>query len=422
MENSGSSSPVGGTEPARNEPAPAPPRPPRWLIVLVFLGLFLLLAVLLEWGSRIYLKKTRGYDGDHLYQFVYDPYKAILPAPDFIDTRGVRHNSVGFRRSEEVSKEPAPGTYRIFLMGGSTAYGLGTLWTHIYKETEVLTNDQTIDHYLEQQLSAALPGRHIEVINAAITSAWTHQHLIYLNQTIMDYHPDMVLFLDGFNDFFYFNESHDQFADYDYNSPARRIMGDPTFSSLAYANGWWLFRKSAFAHLMGRAASKVKMALSGRPKQVPMDVEKTVATQRRVFARSALQMHRRIGLILRDAGITPVFMMQPMLSLNRTKPMNENERALFDFNIRSWRPNYEQYIHRAVATSRELETAMSREIGAEFIDLTGIYDSTPGQMFTDYCHLTPAGNELLAQQVSARILPLIRGAAGSPADSAGTRR
>lgn len=401
-----------------SEPESVAPRPPRWLIGLFFLVLFLVLGILLEWGSRIYLKKTRGYDGEHLYQFVYDPYKAILPAPDFIDTRGVRHDSVGFRRSEEVSKEPAAGTFRIFLMGGSTAYGLGTLWTHIYKDAEVLTNEQTIDHYLERQLSEALPGRHIEVINAAITSAWTHQHLIYLNQTILDYHPDMVLFLDGFNDFFFFNENHDQFADYDYNSPARRILGDPTFSSLAYANGWWIFRKSAFAHLMGRAASKVKQALSGRPKQTPMDVEKTVAVQRRVFARSALQMHRRIGLILRDAGITPVFMMQPMLSLNRTKPMNENERALFDFNIGAWRPNYEQYIHRAVATSRELETTMTREIGAEFIDLTGIYDSIPGQMFTDYCHLTPAGNEILAQRVAERILPLIRGAESRGADSA----
>jgi lysophospholipase L1-like esterase len=53
------------------------------------------------------------------------------------------------------------------------------------------------------------------------------------------------------------------------------------------------------------------------------------------------------------------------------------------------------------------ETAMANELGTNFIDLTGIYAGVPDQIFTDYAHLTPLGNELLAKHVVERILPLI---------------
>ena len=79
-----------------------------------------------------------------------------------------------------------PGTYRIFLMGASTAYGLGGLWPHIEDRYPVLKNPETIDAYLEQEAAGAIrPDLQIEVINAAITSTWTHHNLIYLNQTIL---------------------------------------------------------------------------------------------------------------------------------------------------------------------------------------------------------------------------------------------
>ena len=74
------------------------------------------------------------------------------------------------------------------------------------------------------------------MINAAITSTWTHHHLIYLNQRILRYDPDMILFMDGFNDFFKSEPDHDQFATYSYGMPSRVIMGEPTLYSLAYAN------------------------------------------------------------------------------------------------------------------------------------------------------------------------------------------
>jgi len=84
------------------------------------------------------------------------------------------------------------------------------------------------------------------------------------------------------------------------------------------------------------------------------------------------------------------------------------ERQLFDFNVSSYLPNYEAFITRAVQTVRTREAAMAAHVGGTFIDLTQVYDTVGGQIFTDYAHLTPLGNQVAARHVADRILPLIR--------------
>ena len=402
-------------EPLR-PPTSTPRRPPivlsRRKRILFSAILTVVVLVGLELLASLYLRVSRGYDGSHLYEFEFDPYKNILPARNYVDTRGVAHNSVGFRRSGEVSKTKPADTYRIFLMGGSTAYGTGGLWPHLQRDFAVLKNSETIDAYLERILGEALPGKKIEVINAAITSTWTHHHLIYLNQTILGYDPDMVLFLDGYNDFFHVSPDHDQFGSYLYTTQASGILGEPTLGALARANAWWFYRRSALAFVTFRSLRTLKLLVTApfveRNRQ-PMNVDRAMANLEQVFPRSALAMQRRMALILRDAGVVPVFMLQPMLILERGhKPMSEMEQRLFAFNVESYLPNYEQFIHRAVAMVDERETAMASELGAQFIDLTGIYAGIDEQIYTDYVHLTPRGNELLARHVAERLLPVIR--------------
>jgi hypothetical protein len=389
--------------------ATAPIELPRWKKVLFWSFLVLLVFGILELISVWYLKRFEGYDGTHLVQYEFDPYKNVLPTRNYVDTRGIHHNSRGFRRLSEVSVQKPAGTYRIFLLGGSTAYGTGGLWPHIQRDFAVLNDSATISAQLERFLADSFPGKTVEVIDAAIPSMWTHHHLIYLNQTILSYDPDMVLFLDGFNDFFFFDPRHDQFADYSYQEHSFVVMGKPTFYSLLYMDGWWLFRKSAFANVALRAGRGLKKMLGRRPSRTPMDVAQAMAGLQQVFPRSALKMQRRSGTILRDEGIRAVFMLQPMLVLERgRKPMSEIEQKLFDFNVSSYLPNYETFMHQAVPYVRAQEEAMARAVGAQFIDLTGIYAGVPEQTYTDYCHLTPFGNTLLAHYVGNRLIPSIR--------------
>src|SRR5581483_11462954 len=113
-------------------------------------------------------------------------------------------------------------------MGGSTAYGLGSLSKYGQEKYAIIKNNETIDYYLEQYLKDKVAQKRVEVINAAITSHQSHHHLIYLNQSILKYHPDMVIFIDGFNDYYPYEPGFDQFRDYAYQERVHQYMAEPT--------------------------------------------------------------------------------------------------------------------------------------------------------------------------------------------------
>ena len=383
--------------------------------------LILIMLVVLEVAAGFYLRLVQGYDGRQLMQYSFDPYKNILPTPNFRDIRGVTHNAAGFRRTTEVERVKPEGTLRVFLMGASTAFGTGGLWTHIDPNYPVLDDSETIDAYLETILQAAFPDRRVEVINAAIPSIWVHHHLIYLNQSILRYEPDLVLFLDGFNDHFFFGPHHDQFSRYAYGEHSAVIMGPPTLGALASMNGWWLFRKSALAHALMRTARTVRTMVSPRPVQRPIEVQSALAQVGHNFDANALAMMERSALILQHEGIPSLFMLQPQLIMERDRPgMPEIEQRLFDFNVESNFPNYEAFMRQAVPlVARRSQEALTA-LGADYMDLTRLYWERPisGQVFTDYAHLTPEANLRLAEEVAARIIPVLAGSSSDPADAA----
>ena len=72
--------------------------------VVFSLILFVICFAVLEGASNVYLRVTRGYDGEHLIQYEFDAYKNLLPTRNFVDTRGIRHNSQGFRHPVDGSR------------------------------------------------------------------------------------------------------------------------------------------------------------------------------------------------------------------------------------------------------------------------------------------------------------------------------
>jgi len=371
---------------------------------------------LLEAGSYAYLRMFRGYDGVHLMNYEFDPYKNIRLTPNFRDTRGIQHNAEGFRRSEDTPREKPPGTYRIFLMGGSTGYGLQSLSRYGERKYPVIRNDETIDHYLEQFLDGKIPGMRIEVINAAITSFCSHHHLIYLNQTILKFHPDLIIFLDGFNDYYNYDAGFDQWRDYAYQERASRFMAEPTLSAWLYYSGWWLFRKSHFVHLAGRALNNTSQLIraASRGARPRLDVE-TALTNLRVNAENNfVKMVERNGLILAHEGVVPVFALQPEIAFRQSKKFSPLEQQIYDEMNTYWAENYIDFKNRARRVVIEYLERATKATGATFMDLTDVFDGVEEDVYTDYCHLTPIGNRTLAENLGAQLLPLIERDLGRP--------
>jgi hypothetical protein len=377
----------------------------------------LIIAVLvfstLEVSASVFLRFTRGYAGGSLLHYEYDAYKILHPARGYIDNRGLSHNLQGFRHPVEVDRTKPDGVYRIFLMGGSTAYGSGTQWSFLQSRYRVIRDDETITHYLRQSLGTALPEVEIELINAAIPTVWTHHHTIYLNQTILGFDPDMILFLDGNNDHFHYEDQHDQFAGYLYSNKARLIMGEPTFRSLASGIGWWLYRKSAFFHIAMEETRSlvglVRNVVQRSPSPEAIDEEAALAGLRLNLDANVLRVIERNGRMVRAEGVRPVFLLQPLLIMEgrRQSIMSDVESRMFDFMVASSLPGWEGWARRAVPLVADRVSGVADQVGGTFLDLTGIYEGQSDQMFTDYCHLTPAGNRILADNISNHIVPLI---------------
>ncbi|HMZ56949.1 MAG TPA: hypothetical protein PLT48_19030, partial [Nitrospira sp.] len=73
---------------------------------------------------------------------------------------------------------------RVVLVGGSTAFGTG-----------LESDRETVASQLAQRLN-------VEVINAAVIGHGSGQELTYLLTELVDLHPDVVIALDGWNDYY----------------------------------------------------------------------------------------------------------------------------------------------------------------------------------------------------------------------------
>lgn len=381
----------------------------RLVRVTAYLLMVVVVFATLEILSYFYLRVFEGYDGTHLMTYEFDDYKIMRPTPTYRNTRGIYHNAQGFRRKEDTKREKEEGTFRIFIMGGSTAYGLESLSKYGKKKYSVIRNDETIDHYLEQYLAGKTPYKHVEVINAAITSQQSNHHLIYLNQTILKFNPDMVIFIDGFNDYYPYKKGYDQWRDYAYRERAHEYMGEPTIKAWLLYSGWWLFRKSHFVHLVGEAARPVWLWLTtiGSDSRRHINVDEALRNLRVNAKNNFVKMVERNGLILRHENVIPVFTLQPELAFKQSKRFSELEKTIFREMNTHWQENYVEFKNRArpiVVGDMKQATAAT---GSYFFDLTDIYGGMTEDVYTDYCHLTPAGNKRLAEVLGEKIVPII---------------
>ncbi|MCF6290511.1 MAG: hypothetical protein L3J03_05915 [Desulfobacterales bacterium] len=108
-------------------------------------------------------------------------HRTETPATRFIT------NNEGFRHQGDIPYRKKDNEIRIFVLGGSVVL-------------HGLTNESTIPALLEKKLQARFKDRKIICINTGIQSADSDQELAVLVHQILNYQPDIVIALDGFND------------------------------------------------------------------------------------------------------------------------------------------------------------------------------------------------------------------------------
>jgi lysophospholipase L1-like esterase len=321
----------------------------------------------------------------------------------------VRLNEAGFRRDSNILPQKPPNTIRIFLLGGSVAYGAETLYPEIDDRWRI-NNHQTIDYDLERRLNAAYPGNHWEVINAAVKGYLLNQDLALYLSAVQRYHPDYLILLDGVNDLFSLLRRPDTYDGY-----SRAGLGDefdgltsPVSMSLQFVSSTWLLDRSSLYRQIRESVSRRHQLHARRERVREAEVHPhrglagmTEDEQKQYRLAAAeiggyLRPVRQIHGLAAIEGTRTLFALQPQIAISR-KGFTKIESKLLEYWMKLDRS---LYVYGFQTLYPRLSSELSdgaRAEGYQFVDLTGVFDHTNAQAFTDYCHLTPAGNQAVAK-------------------------
>jgi uncharacterized protein YjbI with pentapeptide repeats len=136
------------------------------------------------WAARILTNSDFNFDPGYVKEEIYPCKEASLGLDCFEET----YNSHGFR-GIEFQKQKHDVDFRIFTVGGSTTYGVGT------------TADETWPAYLQQIINEEITGKKIEVINAGLGGATTETEYNLIKNKIAALEPDLIIMYDGWNDY-----------------------------------------------------------------------------------------------------------------------------------------------------------------------------------------------------------------------------
>ena len=153
-----------------------------WQKLLIY---FLLLTIITTPVEFVLRNKYKNYESEN-YLYTIDNFDP------FLQSKVAKHenltiNSLGFR-GEEIPVKKTFGTYRIFVLGGSTV---------LNREVEFENN---LVRLLEKKLRVRYPNRKIEVINAGKDYYTSEHSLIQYMFKISDLNPDLIIMWHGAND------------------------------------------------------------------------------------------------------------------------------------------------------------------------------------------------------------------------------
>lgn len=403
--------------------------------------MIVLAAVGIEIASGVVLAaKEQNADAFANSRHLYDPFRTHRLNPEYVrdfDTGGRRlHSTDGFRATAPVPVEKPADTYRIIMLGGSTLYGIGA--EAPYPRAPTLPDERTIPRRIEARLNAALSALpaagdagnadsaaspRVEVINAGVVAYTTVQHLVYVNAKLHAYDADLMVFLDGHNDFYYYRP-YDQWGGLAVGTTRLTPHVDARtgwFAALVTVRA--LAARSRFFLLVERwmegswrvPDTEVNGERPPVPPGNPADGgpgtdtadpadpatvgEPDAASVRLALEETVIANYRQIRTRVERDGTGLLVFLQPEIGFEDAASLSPADRALQELTA-ELDPNR----HRAF--NRALFPALFAAEDLAFVDVAELASpaTRDASLYVDYCHLTPAGADALAERMVPAIL------------------
>ena len=335
----------------------------------------------------------------------------------------------GFISATPVSSEKPDGTVRIFLMGGSAAFGAdqNSNYRDIYEYPfGIYTFADSISGQLQAYLETQRPRTRFEVITAAAFTRAYHQSVLYYLEAVSRFSPDWVVAMDGFNDI------NHLVSGAPYGDRARELQYYMDLKNNADCLRSNL--PNLYCMLQG-IYSRLLMKLSQGQRRVPplytsdFDLDRYTREQYlerkpRLEASSArfVQTLKHEMGIMRADEVNFLFVLQPMLHRQDLNKALSPREIRFERDVApplytagsSGDSSEPQDFVDAILLLKYffddyLSPTLAREVAAggyHYLDMNQAIENTPAsvEFYTDYCHMTATGNRLIAEAIGDKIL------------------
>ena len=297
--------------------------------------------------------------------FGYIPNLYLIPNQH---SETINVNDFGFR-GEEISKEKENNTFRIFVVGGSTTFGLYTT-----------SDNSTITGYLQTFFDSKDLLFNVEIINAGIPSAFSYTEIKYIKEKLIDFQPDMFIIYDGYNDL---GRDYNQ-----YNS----IVGerDNILDTILKVQDYVPIIN--LQYITSSILNDIKISID------PDRIYKFNSEKTKEKSEIWKERWEEICKINNELGIDTIITLQPIMGTGE-RELSELEKEFFKRNNGEKKIfAYEEYAERLEEMGGSCKT----------FDIRDVLDSSEkDSIYVDRVHLTDYGNSIVAEKLFEISLPLV---------------
>ncbi|RJR44087.1 MAG: SGNH/GDSL hydrolase family protein [Deltaproteobacteria bacterium] len=382
--------------------------------LLVLAGIIVVLLVLAEIGVRVvfawkmqkaanlnlpagqmppqYATPGLSYSSqDNFSKMIFDPVVCYRPKPGH-KGKGYAINGQGFRYRKELIEPKPPRTIRIFILGGSFAFGAGVPDGYTYFEV------------MEADLQKRFPENKIEVVCAAVGAYSSLQEYLLLATRLVRFQPDLVMALTLANDAYFTTKGQDVLKGNDYlgyDAAIRacidkRILGryyygqifrDPDASFPPLWSDYWVKLHWAWDTALFRWRGEIPDKVKHQPSLPAEAAERFVYVQKLLRACAALE------------NIETLIFLQPTISTTgkALHPVEKKLQENFRFQERVFRDIYGQV------------QDLSRRESLGFIDINADMAGLGEDFcfFVDWVHAGEIGQKWLGGYLAEKAAPVI---------------
>jgi hypothetical protein len=348
-----------------------------------------------------------------------------LGSPPEVSKYYQTHNKQGFKYPRDILEIPEENTIRVFALGGSTLYGWGAEGLPEYGNHRHLANDETITHFLEkiinQRLKSSGSKKRVEVINAGIPDYSSAHHLAHYNQSIYRFNPNLVIFVDGNNEFYGCNEFNPM---KDLRNTGVSVVESFNERRLSFV----LYSLSRYVSQYMSAARGIEMYFMNKwqsevpPLSPQYSLPESYKGLEELCKKRAKTTYLRFYTQLKAAanflnGAEIQVFLQPQMMLEDPNYLSESDLEIRKHVIKSWESKQGEVTRSEFMKKvRLLVPRFMKEAGIEFYDVATPATSGGGKgkerIYIDYTHVTPKGAEVTANNMAPHIWPKIAVLAG----------